>query len=72
MAKEKNFDNLDAVIESADLIENEKPKEQREKKRKTIMIFKDWERKIKEYHGGTIASYIHIAIQEKMKRDGIL
>ena len=43
-----------------------------EKKRKIILIIKEWEQKIKEYHKGTVSSYIHIAIQEKMKRDGIL
>jgi len=39
---------------------------------KTIQLLVDWEEKIKYYHGGTISSYITIAIQEKMKRDGIL
>jgi hypothetical protein len=47
-------------------------KEQKKKKIKTIQILIDWENKIKSYHGGTISSYIIIAIQEKMKRDGIL
>ncbi|HHB94451.1 MAG TPA: hypothetical protein ENK88_04830 [Campylobacterales bacterium] len=74
MAKKKNLDNLDVVIQSADLIENKKKSgnNSEEVKRKTINIRKDWEKKIKAYHGSTISSYIHIAIQEKMKRDGIL
>ena len=51
----------------------EKEKEKiKEKKIKTIQLLLDWEDKIKAYHGGTISSYITIAIQEKMKRDGIL
>ncbi len=44
----------------------------KKKKIKTIQILTDWEDKIKKYHGGTISSYITIAIQEKMKKDGIL
>ena len=42
------------------------------KKVKTIQILVDWEEKIKAYHGGTIAGYITIAIQNQMKNDGIL
>jgi len=42
------------------------------KKIKTIQILIDWETKIKEYYGGTVAGYITTAIQEKMIRDGIL
>ncbi len=72
MAKEKNFDNLDLVMESANLTEKKKTSTSKKKKVKTIQILLDWEEKIKEYHAGTINSYITIAIQEKMKRDGIL
>lgn len=72
MAKGKNFDNLDLVMNSAHLTESKKPSKNREKKVKTIQILVDWEERIKEYHGGTISSYITMAIQEKMKRDGIL
>lgn len=72
MAKEKNFDELDLVMDTAHLSEKKKATTSKEKKIKTIQILVDWEDRIKEYHGGTIASYITIAIQEKMKRDGIL
>ncbi len=72
MAKEKNFDNLDLVMDSATLTEKKKNSNNKKKKVKTIQILVDWEEKIKEYHGGTISSYITMAIQEKMKRDGIL
>jgi len=72
MAKEKNFDNLDLVMDSANLTEKKKTSTNKKKKVKTIQILVDWEEKIKEYQGGTISSYITIAIQEKMKRDGIL
>ena len=56
----------------ANLIEKKKTSNNKKKKVKTIQILVDWEEKIKEYHGGTISSYITMAIQEKMKRDGIL
>jgi len=72
MAKEKNFENLNLVMDSANLSEKKKTCNNKEKKVKTIQILIDWENKIKEYHGGTVSSYITIAIQEKMKRDGIL
>ena len=72
MAKEKKFDNLDAVMESANLTEKKKSSTNKKKKIKTIQILTDWEDKIKNFHGGTITSYITMAIQEKMRRDGIL
>lgn len=72
MAKEKNFDNLDAVMNSANLTEKKKPSTNKKKKIKTIQILTDWEDRIKGFHGGTIASYITMAIQEKMRKDGIL
>ncbi|TQV61462.1 MAG: hypothetical protein FNT15_09790 [Sulfurovum sp.] len=72
MAKEKKFDNLDLIMDSAYLSETNKSVINRDKKTKTIQILVDWEEKIKLYHGGTVASYITIAIQEKMKHDGIL
>ncbi|HIP12374.1 MAG TPA: hypothetical protein EYG73_06615 [Arcobacter sp.] len=72
MAKEKNFDNLDLVIKTAHLSEKKKSSTNKKKKMKSIQLLVHWEENIKEYHGGTIASYITIAIQEKMKRDGIL
>jgi len=71
MQKDKKFDNLDLVINSANLKEN-KTRSNKKKKVKTIQILIEWEEKIKEYHGGTISSYIIMAIQEKMKRDGLL
>jgi len=71
VAKEKNFDNLDLVMDSAKLTERKKSSTNKNKKIKTIQILVDWEEKIKDYHGGTISSYITIAIQEKMKRDGL-
>ena len=72
MAKEKNFDDLDLVMETAHLSEKKKSSTNKKKKMKTIQLLVNWEDNIKEYHGGTVASYITIAIQEKMKRDGIL
>jgi len=72
MEKEKNVNNLDLVMESAQLSEKKKSSPIKKKKMKSIQLLVKWEDNIKEYHGGTVASYITIAIQEKMKRDGIL
>lgn len=74
MARKDNLDFVDQAIESANL--QEKPQAQvaasKVKKIKTIQILVDWEEKIKAYHGGTISGYITMAIQEKMRRDGLL
>lgn len=72
MARKENLDYVDQAIQSANLRENSKTITNKEKKIKTIQILLEWENKIKNYHGGTINSYITMAIQEKMKRDGIL
>jgi len=72
MARKENLDYVEQAIQSANLRENNKVATNKTKKIKTIQILVDWEDKIKNYHGGTINSYITIAIQEKMKRDGIL
>ncbi|HIP20706.1 MAG TPA: hypothetical protein EYG70_06245 [Sulfurimonas sp.] len=74
MARKDKLDFVDEAVESAALQEKKKASgsSSKEKKIKTIQILVDWENKIKEYHGGTVNSYITMAIQEKMKRDGIL
>lgn len=72
MARKENLDYVDQAIQSANLRENSKTITNKEKKIKTIQILLEWENKIKNYHGGTINSYITMAIQEKMKKDGIL
>lgn len=72
MARKDNLDFVDQAVESANLQEKNNPPKDRKKKVKTIQILVDWEDKIKAYHGGTVTSYITMAIQEKMKRDGIL
>jgi len=74
MARKNKLDFVDEAVESAALQEKKKASgsSSKEKKIKTIQILIDWENKIKEYHGGTVNSYITMAIQEKMKRDGIL
>ena len=72
MEKEKNVNNLDLGIESSPMSEKKKNNPIKKKKMKSIQLLVKWEDNIKEYHGGTVASYITIAIQEKMKRDGIL
>ncbi len=72
MARKDNLDFVDQAVESANLQEKSNTPKDRKKKVKTIQILIDWEDKIKAYHGGTVTSYITMAIQEKMKRDGIL
>jgi len=72
MARKDNLDFVDQAVESANLQEKSSTAKNKEKKIKTIQILVDWEEKIKAYHGGTISSYITMAIQEKMRRDGIL
>ncbi|MDD3591361.1 MAG: hypothetical protein PHO65_01835 [Sulfurovum sp.] len=72
MARKDNLDFVNQAVESANLQEKNNTPKDRKKKVKTIQILVDWEDKIKAYHGGTITSYITMAIQEKMKRDGIL
>lgn len=42
------------------------------KKKKLITIPIEWEKKIRDYHGGTVSAYILIALQERMQRDGLL
>lgn len=72
MARKDNLDFVDQAVESANLQEKSTPPKDKKKKVKTIQILVDWEDRIKEYHGGTVTSYITMAIQEKMRRDGIL
>ena len=72
MEKEKNIDDLGLVKESVALSKKKESSPIKKKKMKSIQLLVKWEDNIKEYHGGTVASYITIAIQEKMKRDGIL
>ena len=74
MARKENLEFVDKAVESANLQEQNRQQanSNRDKKIKTIQIRVDWEEKIKAYHGGTITSYITMAIQEKMRRDGIL
>ena len=72
MAKKDNLDFVDQAVESANLQEKGSRSKNKEKKIKTIQILVDWEEKIKAYHGGTVSGYITTAIQNQMKRDGIL
>ena len=74
MAKKNNLAHLDEAMASANLKEESKSNApvNKKKKVKTIQILVDWENKIKDYHGGTVAAYITSAIQEKMIKDGLL
>jgi len=75
MARKNVLDAIDRVTKEASLHEkpSETPKRTKPKmKAKLIHIDESWEKAIKEYQGGTVTSYIRLAIREKMKRDGIL
>jgi hypothetical protein len=75
MARKNVLDDLDKVTEGASLKEQTKDKTTGTKskaKAKLIHIDPEWEKAISEYQGGTVTSYIRLAIREKMKRDGIL
>ena len=65
------FDNIKKVKNSASMQEIVTATKT-DKKKKVISIPVDWEDKIKITYPGTISSYILMAIQEKMKREGIL
>lgn len=73
MAKESFLRNIEKVKSSAALSEQEKGQKLGfVKKKKLINIPIEWEEKIRAYHGGTLNAYITMAIQEKMKRDGLV
>ncbi len=77
MAKGDFLDDLDEVVEGADL---QFPKKQDidtsgtkvETKMKNLRIAVDWENRIKSFYGGTVTGYIVMAIKNQMKKDGIL
>ena len=75
MARKHILDTIDSVTKEASLQAKKEKKTSPDKpkmKAKLIHIDEDWEKAIKAYQGGTVTSYIRIAIREKMKRDGIL
>lgn len=72
MAKSSFFKNIEKVKSSAAMNEKESIKKAFEKKKKLINIPIEWEDKIRAYYGGTVNSYITIALQERMQKDGLL
>lgn len=72
MARKDHLDMIDDALDSAALKETQQKSTNKEKKVKTINLSVAWEDSIKEYFGGTVSGYITMAIQEQMKRDGIL
>lgn len=73
MAKKTFLQNIEKVKSSAAMSERESAaKTEKEKKKKLITIPVDWEEKIRDFHGGTVSAYILIALQERMRRDGLL
>jgi len=73
MARKDHLNMIDDALDSAALKETQQHKSiNKEKKVKTINLSVAWENSIKEYFGGTVSGYITMAIQEQMKRDGIL
>ena len=72
MAKQSFLKNIEKVKSSAAMNENVKNEKSFNKKKKLINLPVEWEDKIKGYYGGTINSYIMIAIQERMQKDGLI
>ena len=72
MAKQSFLKNIEKVKSSAAMNENVKNEKSFNKKKKLINLPVEWEDKIKAYYGGTINSYIMIAIQERMQKDGLI
>lgn len=72
MATQSFLKNIEKVKSSAAMNENVKNAKSFNKKKKLINLPVEWEDKIKAYYGGTINSYIMIAIQERMQKDGLI
>ncbi|MFZ5375567.1 MAG: hypothetical protein ACOZBX_08515 [Campylobacterota bacterium] len=73
MAKKSFLQNIEKVKSSAAMSEREEgDKGEKGKKKKLITIPVDWEKKIRDFHGGTVSAYILIALQERMQRDGLI
>jgi hypothetical protein len=72
MATQSFLKNIEKVKSSAAMNENVKNEKSFNKKKKLINLPVEWEDKIKAYYGGTINSYIMIAIQERMQKDGLI
>ncbi|MEW5831522.1 MAG: hypothetical protein AB1763_01625 [Campylobacterota bacterium] len=72
MAKKSFLQNIEKVKSSAAMSEREEATPEKGKKKKLITIPIEWEKKIRDYHGGTVSAYILIALQERMQRDGLL
>lgn len=73
MAKKTFLANIEKVKNSAAMSEKEEEtKGEKGKKKKLITVPVEWEKKIRDFHGGTVSAYILIALQERMQRDGLL
>lgn len=82
MAKDKKIDKfdmlegIDDVIGAADMTSSNNSGDtvspKKKKVRKEISLDVDLIETLKKHHTGTLASYIVIAVQEKMKRDGMI
>ncbi|MDX9965903.1 hypothetical protein E0765_09590 [Sulfuricurvum sp. IAE1] len=72
MAKKNFLQNIEKVKSSAAMSERKEGSSEKGKKKKLITIPIEWEKKIRDYHGGTVSAYILIALQERMQRDGLL
>ena len=69
MAKRNDLQKIAQAMRSAPMTERTGTTE---KKKKLIAIPVSWEEKIRQHFGGTVSSYITIAIQERMQKDGLL
>lgn len=78
MAKNDFLDELDEVVEGADLQSPKKKKvaeassEKPEMMMKNLKIPRAWNDILKAHGGGTVSGYMVQAIREKMVKDGLL
>ncbi len=79
MAKDRNFDMITSISDSAGL-KDQRGEDKKvatlkgdgTKQKKQIEIDVSWINSIKDYYGGAVTSYIIMAVREKMQRDKIL
>lgn len=65
------LENMETAVAKADIATAE-TKEQPKQVRKHVIIPKDWSDAIKSNYGGTMTSYILIALKAQLEKDGYL
>ena len=75
MSKKNRMEKLSQSITGADFKSEEEHKERSSKvelKNKNLRYSKEWDTIITNNYGGTVTSYILMAIQNQMQEDGFL